>query len=251
MGIRWRTVIKLGDARFMALFERVYETSMKILLIEDDETTASYIQKGLQAEGFVVDRVADGHEGLLLSASSSYSLVIVDRMLPGMEGISIVKTLRGANVQTPILMLTALGGVNDRVEGLKAGADDYLTKPFSFAELSARCAALLRRPPMQTDVTHLMVGDLAIDLVTRRVTRAGVLLLLMPREFQLLEYMMRNEGKVLTRTMLLEAVWDINFDPRTNVVETHVSRLRSKVDAPFEAKLIQTVRQVGYRLAET
>lgn len=223
---------------------------MKILLIEDDETTASYVQKGLQAEGFSVDRVADGHEGLLLSASANYNLVIVDRMLPGMEGIAIVKTLRGANIQTPILMLTALGGVNDRVEGLQAGADDYLTKPFSFAELSARCAALLRRPPLQQDITHLKVGELELDLVTRKVTRAGVLLSLMPREFQLLEYMMRNTGKVLTRTMLLEAVWDINFDPRTNVVETHVSRLRSKVDTPFEAKLIQTVRQVGYLLAE-
>ncbi len=223
---------------------------MKILLIEDDKDTSAYIQKGLQTEGFSVDCIADGHDGLLTAAGGHHDLIIVDRMLPGMEGISIVKTLRGANVNTPILMLTALGGVNDRVDGLQAGADDYLTKPFSFAELAARCNALLRRPPISQEITQLRVGDLELNLVTRRVTRAGQLLLLMPREFQLLEYLMRNTGKVLTRTMLLEAVWDINFDPRTNVVETHMSRLRGKVDAPFETKLIHTVRHVGYVLEQ-
>lgn len=222
---------------------------MKILLIEDDKETAKYIQKGLEQQGFVVDWVGDGRDGVLQGASEDYCLIIVDRMLPHVDGLSIVKTLRSAQILVPIIMLTALGGIDDRVEGLESGADDYLTKPFSFTELSARCTALLRRPPLKTELTVLTVKDLQMDLIKRSVTRQGVTLNLQPREFQLLEYLMRNVDRVVTKTMLLESVWNFHFDPKTNVVETHVSRLRSKIDGPFATSLLRTVRGAGYVLS--
>ncbi len=221
---------------------------MRILLIEDDAQTAEYIQGGLSEEGHVVDWVAEGRDGLVQAASEDYDILIVDRMLPGVNGLSLVKTLRGAKVQIPILFLTSLGGVDDRVEGLEAGGDDYLIKPFSFAELSARINALFRRPPMRNEKTVLKVMDLEMDLIRRTVTRCGTVIELQPREFRFLEYLMRNAGRVLTRTMLLQAVWYFHFDPKTNVVETHISRLRSKVDKPFGTELIHTVRGVGYSL---
>ncbi len=223
--------------------------SMKILLIEDDTETAKYIQKGLIQQGYVVDWVEDGRDGIIQGAAENYNLIIVDRMLPSLNGLSVVKTLRGAEVDIPILILTALGGIDDRVEGLEAGADDYLTKPFSFSELAARCNALLRRPPLKAEVTLLRIHDLEMDLIKRVVTRQGTTLSLQPREFQLLEYMMRNKDRVLTKTMLLESVWDFHFDPKTNVVETHISRLRGKIDGPFKTRLLHTVRGTGYILS--
>ncbi len=221
---------------------------MKLLLIEDDERTADYIVAGLTETGHLVDRLSNGRDGLIQATVGGYDILIVDRMLPGLDGLSLVRTLRGAKVRTPVLFLTALGGVDDRVEGLNAGADDYLVKPFAFTELSARLAALARRPHMQDEPTVLKVADLEMDLIRRRVTRAGRPLDLQPREFRLLEHLMRTAGRVQTRTMLLEAVWDIHFDPQTNVVESHVSRLRAKVDKPFGAELIRTVRGAGYTL---
>ncbi len=221
---------------------------MRILLIEDDGRTADYVRAGLAEEGHVVDRVADGREGLTAAMGASYDLLVVDRMLPGLDGLSLVRALRAAKVGAPVLFLTAMDGVDDRVEGLRAGADDYLVKPFSFAELSARVAALARRPQLQAETTVLGVADLEMDLIRRTVTRAGQRIELQPREFKLLEHLMRTRGRVQTRTMLLEAVWDFHFDPQTNVVETHISRLRSKVDRPFGAELIHTVRGAGYTL---
>ncbi len=223
---------------------------MKILLIEDDSDTAAYIVGGLTAEGHVVDHAADGHDGLLLAAGEPYDLMIVDRRLPRLDGLAIVTTIRGAGVRTPVLFLTTMSGVDDRVEGLEAGGDDYLVKPFAFSELVARIHALARRPPMTDEATVLMVGDLAMDLVRRKVTRAGKTIELQPREFRLLEVLMRNAGQVVTRTMLLEQVWDFHFDPKTNVVEAHISRLRAKLDKPFDKKLIHTARGAGYRIDE-
>ncbi len=223
---------------------------MKILLIEDDVETANYIKKGLLQEGYTVDWVADGRDGVVQGASENYNLIITDRMLPALDGLSIVKSLRSAKIDIPILILTAVAGIDDRVQGLDAGADDYLVKPFSFAELSARCAALLRRPPLQSEVTQLVVRDLRMDLIRRVVTRGSDAIILQPREFQLLEYLMRNAGRVVTKTMLLESVWDFHFDPKTNVVETHISRLRSKIDGPYETKLLHTIRGTGYVLSD-
>ena len=180
----------------------------------------------------------------------NYDVLIVDRMLPGIDGISLVKTLRGAMNHTPVLFLTSLGGVDDRIEGLNSGGDDYLVKPFAFGELSARVAALARRPRTTLEEIVLRAGDLEMDLVRRKVTRAGQVIDLLPREFALLEHLLRRKGRVQTRTMLLEAVWDISFDPQTNVVETHISRLRAKIDKPFETELIRTVRGSGYRIEE-
>lgn len=221
---------------------------MKILVIEDDKTTAAYIAEGLREEGHSVDLVEDGREGLIQAIVGTYDVLVVDRMLPGLDGLSIVKTLRGARNRTPVLILTALGGVDDRIEGLNSGGDDYLVKPFAFGELSARIAALGRRPQMADEPTILRARDLEMNLLTRKVTRAGQTIDLLPREFALLEHLLRRKGRVQTRTMLLEAVWDIHFDPQTNVVETHVSRLRGKVDRPFEVDLIETVRGSGYRI---
>lgn len=221
---------------------------MKILLIEDDAETANYIVNGLAEQGMVVDHADNGRDGLMLAAGESYDVMIMDRMLPGLDGLGIVKTIRGAGVKTPVLMLTALAGVDDRVEGLEAGGDDYLVKPFAFSELLARVHALARRPPPAVEETVLKVGDLEMDLIRRKVTRAGQTIDLQPREFRLLEHLMRNAGRVVTRTMLLEKVWDFHFDPTTNVVETHISRLRAKIDKPFETSLIHTVRGAGYSL---
>ncbi len=223
---------------------------MKILLIEDDAGTAAYITNGLTEDGHVLDHAADGRDGLLLAAGEVYDVIIVDRRLPGIDGLAIVKTIRQAGVGTPVLFLTTMSGVDDRVEGLEAGGDDYLVKPFAFSELLARVHALGRRPALQKESTVLTVGDLEMDLVRRTVTRAGRSIDLQPREFRLLEFLLRNVGRVVTRTMLLEQVWNFHFDPKTNVVETHISRLRAKVDKPFADALIHTVRGSGYRVDE-
>ena len=219
---------------------------MKILVIEDDAETAAYIANGLKEHGHTVDLAATGRDGLFLAAGERYDLMVVDRMLPQIDGLSIVKTVRTAGIETPVLFLTALGGVDDRVTGLDAGGDDYLVKPFAFSELLARINALARRPPVMSAETVLRVEDLEMDLLKRTVTRNGQTLDLQPREFRLLEYLMRHAGQVVTRTMLLEYVWDFHFDPHTNVVETHISRIRTKVDKPFDTPLIHTVRGAGY-----
>lgn len=222
--------------------------SMKVLVIEDDAATLDYVASGLAEHGHVVDRAATGQAGLALAAGETYDVIVVDRRLPGFDGLVIVKTIRGAGVKTPVLFLTTMGSVEDRVEGLEAGGDDYLAKPFAFSELLARLNALGRRPPLATEQTTLRVGDLEMDLVRRTVSRGGAGIELQPREFLLLEYLMRNAGRVVTRTMLLERVWDFHFDPKTSVVETHISRLRTKIDKPFEEELIHTVRGAGYSL---
>ena len=221
---------------------------MKVLLVEDDEATTDYLTGALKQHGHVVDRAANGRDGLFLATDGSYDVMIVDRMLPGMDGLALVRTVRGAGVRTPVLFLTTLGGIDDRVEGLEAGGDDYLVKPFAFAELHARVQALARRPPMTAVETAFRIADLEVDIVRRSVARGGRRLELTPVEFRLLEYLMRHAGQVVTRTMLLEQVWDFHFDPRTNIVETHVSRLRSKVDRDFGIELIHTVRGAGYCL---
>jgi two-component system OmpR family response regulator len=221
---------------------------MKLLVIEDDATTGAYIARGLREEGHVVDLMDDGRAGLLAATGGGYDVLIVDRMLPHVDGLTLVKTLRGAGSTTPVLFLTAMGSVEDRIGGLNAGGDDYLVKPFAFGELSARVAALGRRPQVLEQETELQAGDLNLDLLTRKVTRDGQELDLLPREFSLLEFLLRRKGRVQTRTMLLEGVWDLSFDPMTNVVETHISRLRAKVDKPFPSELIKTVRGAGYRI---
>jgi two-component system OmpR family response regulator len=223
---------------------------MKILVIEDNKDIATYIAKGLTEQGHVVDRALNGRDGLLLAASDTYDILVVDRMLPVVDGLTIVKTIRGAGVKAPVLFLTTIDGIDDRVEALEAGGDDYLVKPFAFAELGARVNALRRRPALSGG-TVLRVGDLQMDLSRRTVGRGDRLIELQPREFRLLEYLMRHPGQVVTRTMLLERVWDLHFDPHTTVVETHISRLRSKLDQKdSEATLIETVRGVGWRLRE-
>ncbi|MBD3847350.1 MULTISPECIES: response regulator transcription factor [Bosea] len=221
---------------------------MKILVIEDDIETGAYVKGGLEEQGHVVDLAANGRDGLFLAAGETYDIMIIDRMLPGLDGLGIVKTVRGAGIKTPIIFLTTMVGVGDRVEGLEAGGDDYLVKPFAFAELSARVNALSRRPPMASVETVLRLADLTLDLIARKVRRGSQDIELQPREFRLLEYLMRNAGRVVTRTMLLENVWDFHFDPKTNIVETHMSRLRSKIDKGFEPELIETVRGAGYLL---
>lgn len=221
---------------------------MKILLIEDDTETGAYVKRALEEHGHVVDLAANGRDGLFLAADDSYGVMIVDRMLPGLDGLTVVKTVRGAGIQAPILFLTTMAGVGSRVEGLEAGADDYLIKPFAFAELLARINALARRRPLAQVETVLSVADLEMDLVARKVLRAGHEIELQPREFKLLEYLMRNIGRVVTRTMLLENVWEFHFDPKTNIVESHVSRLRAKIDKGFDTELLETVRGSGYIL---
>ncbi|MGJ8544202.1 MAG: winged helix-turn-helix domain-containing protein [Sulfitobacter sp.] len=221
---------------------------MKLLLIEDDATTAEYVARGLREEGHSVDHIANGRDGLLQASAAGYDVLIVDRMLPGLDGLALVKTLRGAGNKAPILLLTAMGSVSDRIDGLNAGADDYLVKPFAFGELSARVAALARRPQAMEQETVLRAADLEMNLITRKITRAGQEIDLLPREFALLEHLLRRKGRIQTRTMLLEAVWDLSFDPQTNVVETHISRLRAKLDKPFDRDLIQTVRGAGYKI---
>ncbi len=221
---------------------------MRILVIEDDRTTGDYILQGLRQEGHVADLCRDGRDGLITAQTSDFDVLVVDRMLPDLDGLSLVRTLRAAKNLTPAIFLTALGGVDDRIEGLNAGGDDYLVKPFAFGELSARINALGRRPQMRDTEATLSAGDLRMDLIRRTVTRGDVEIDLLPREFALLECLLRRKGRVQTRTMLLEAVWDLNFDPQTNVVESHISRLRAKVDKPYPTELIKTVRGSGYRI---
>lgn len=221
---------------------------MRILLVEDDTETVDYLVQGLAEGGHRVDVAVDGRDGLFRAAGEEWDLLIIDRMLPGLDGLNLVRTIRGGGIPTPILFLTALGGVDDRVMGLDAGGDDYLVKPFAFAELAARVHALGRRPRQTAAETRLKIADLEIDLLARTVQRAGQDIDLQPREFRLLEYLMRQAGQVVTRTMLLEKVWDFHFDPHTNVVETHISRLRSKVDKGFDVELIHTIRGAGYCL---
>lgn len=226
---------------------------MKILVIEDDRSTADYLLKGLREAGHVVDHADNGRDGLFLAASEPYDALVVDRMLPGRDGLSVLEVLRATGNETPALVLSALGSVDDRVKGLRAGADDYLTKPFAFAELLARLEVLQRRARGSGGggpVTRLVVADLEMDLLARTVKRAGKGIELLPREFQLLEYLMRNAGHVVTRTMLLENVWDYHFDPQTNVIDVHIARLRQKIDKDYPQPLIQTVRGAGYVLRE-
>jgi two-component system OmpR family response regulator len=218
---------------------------MRILVVEDDHEAAAYLLKGLTESGHRVSLAEQGREGLELATHESFDAVIIDRMLPGIDGLSIVAALRAARNQTPVLVLSALGDVDDRVKGLRAGCDDYLSKPFAFAELLARLEALTRRGNAET---RLKVADLEMDLLTRVVTRAGREIDLLPREFRLLEYLMRHAGHIVTRTMLLEKVWDHHFDPQTNVIDVHVSRLRQKLDKGFATPLLHTVRGAGYTL---
>ena len=222
----------------------------KILLVEDDKETASYLARGLGEEGHSVEHVEDGRDGLFRATDGSFDLVILDRMVPGLDGLGLLKAMRAAKVETPVLILSALASVTDRIEGLESGSDDYLVKPFSFGELLARVNALLRRGEGKTaQDLRIMVGDLEIEPLSRVVKRAGKVIDLKPREYRLLEYLARNEDRVVTRTMLLEQVWDYHFDPGTNVIDVHVSRLRRKLEEGFERPILHTVRGAGYRLA--
>jgi len=224
--------------------------AMKILVVEDDHDAAAYIQKALREEGHVVDRASDGLDGYALAREGSYDVLIVDRMLPKLDGLSLVRSLREQDVETPVLFLSALGQVDDRVKGLRAGGDDYLTKPYAYTELLARIEALARRPAPEEQTTRYSVGDLSLDRLSHKVTRAGEPILLQPREFRLLEYLMKHAGQVVTRTMLLENVWDYHFDPQTNVIDVHISRLRSKIDKNFAKPLLHTVRGAGYMIRD-
>lgn len=220
---------------------------MHILLIEDDDAVATFIQKGLAESGYSVDRASDGREGRDMALERRHDVLVVDRMLPHLDGLSIISQLRQAGIHTPALILSALGEVDDRVSGLKAGGDDYLVKPFAFDELLARIEALRRRQE-SIPQTRLQVADLEMDLLSHKVTRGGQNFNLQPREYRLLEYLMKHAGQVVTRTMLLENVWDYHFDPQTNVIDVHISRLRQKIDKEFEQQLLTTVRGVGYML---
>jgi two-component system OmpR family response regulator len=224
---------------------------MRVLVVEDDSQVAAYLVKGLKEQGHNVDHAADGKNGLFLATSEDYDAMIIDRMLPELDGLAIVKSVRAAGKTTPMLILSALGEVDARVEGLRAGGDDYLTKPFAFSELLARLDALIRRS-RQTPATEtiLRVADLELDQLTRTVKRGGNIIALQPREYRLLEYLMHNAGRVVTRTMLLEQLWDYHFDPQTNVIDVHISRLRGKIDKNFDQPLLQTVRGAGYMIRE-
>jgi len=222
---------------------------MRILVVEDDKEVAGFVVKGLREAGHVVEHAANGRDGLFLAASEKFDAIVLDRMLPGgIDGLRLLETLRAQSNQTPVLFLSAMAQVDDRVRGLKAGGDDYLTKPFAFAELLARVENLARRGKGEGPTTKLVTADLEMDLLSRGVRRAGQKIDLQPREFRLLEYLMRHSGQVVTRTMLLEGVWDYHFDPQTNVIDVHVSRLRQKIDKPFPFPLIHTVRNAGYML---
>lgn len=222
---------------------------MRILLIEDDSDTAAYLCKGLSESGFVVNHTANGKDGLFMALDQPYEVMIIDRMLPGMDGLTIIRSLRAAGNNIPVLILSALGEVDARVLGLRAGGDDYLSKPFAFSELLARVEVLIRRVgAIDTQTTVLTLGPLEMDLLARTVKRDGQIIELQQREFRLLEYLMRHSGQVLTRTMLLENIWDYNFDPQTNVIDVHISRLRSKIDKPFDQPLLHTIRGAGYVL---
>jgi two-component system OmpR family response regulator len=221
---------------------------MRLLLVEDDDVIAEFLARGLSEAGFVVDRARDGEQGLRLAVAGGHDAAVVDLMLPKRDGLSLIESVRAQGVRTPVLILSARHTVDDRVKGLQAGGDDYLVKPFAFAELLARVQALLRRATSSAEQMRLVVGDLSLDLVTREVSRAGVPLELRPREFALLEYLMRNPGRVVTRGAILSRVYSYNFDPNTNVVDVLVSRLREKIDRDFETKMLHTVRGVGYVL---
>lgn len=224
----------------------------KILVIEDDADTRAFVVKGLIEQGHTVDQSGDGRDGMFLASDNSYDLIILDRMLPGLDGLSVLRALRAAEIEAPVLILSALASVDDRIAGLESGSDDYLVKPFAFSELLARIGALLRRADGKSSgvvETRLTVGDLDIDLLARVVRRSGRAIELKPREYALLEFFARNAGRVVTRTMLLEQVWDYHFDPATNVIDVHVSRLRRKLDDGFEGSMLHTVRGAGYRLA--
>ncbi len=221
---------------------------MRILVVEDDDVAAEYVRKGLMEAGHVVDLANDGDLGLEMARAADYDALVLDRMLPKLDGLDLLAALREDGDATPVLILSALGEVDHKVEGLRAGGDDYLAKPYSFTELLARVEAIGRRSDPNAAVTKLKVGDLEMDLLARTVKRAGKTVLLQPREFRLLECLMRNAGRVVTRTMLLEKVWDYHFDPQTNVIDVHISRLRGKIDKEFEEPLLHTVRGAGYRL---
>jgi two-component system OmpR family response regulator len=225
--------------------------SEKLLLVEDDATTADYIAKGLEEEGFIVDRADNGRDGLFLATEGSHDAIIWDRMLPGMDGLAVLAALRAAGIETPVIILSALATADERVKGLTGGSDDYLAKPFAFAELLARLRIVLRRrASAQAAETRLACGDLEMDLLSRKVKRGVRAIDLQPREFRLLDYLLRHRDEVVTRTMLLEGVWDYHFDPGTNVIDVHISRLRRKIDEEGELPLIHTVRGAGYRLSE-
>jgi two-component system OmpR family response regulator len=221
---------------------------MHILLIEDDPSVANFVEKGFIDKGHIVTHAATGVDGLGLAKDEDYDAIIVDRMLPELDGLSIIEALRNEKDNTPILVLSALGEVTDRIDGLKVGADDYLSKPFDFEELYTRIEVLVRRRDIDTPITRLKVADLELDLLAHEARRAGQKLLLQPREFRLLEYLMRHAGQIVTRTMLLENVWDYHFDPQTNVIDVHISRLRQKIDKEFDTQLLLTVRGSGYVL---
>ncbi|SEK06348.1 two-component system, OmpR family, response regulator [Sphingobium sp. AP50] len=225
--------------------------SEKLLLVEDDATTADYIAKGLEEEGFIVDRADNGRDGLFLATEGSHDAIILDRMLPGMDGLAVLAALRAVGIETPVIILSALATADERVKGLTGGSDDYLAKPFAFAELLARLRIVLRRrASTQVVETRLVCGDLEMDLLSRKVKRGARAIDLQPREFRLLDYLLRHRDEVVTRTMLLEGVWDYHFDPGTNVIDVHISRLRRKIDEEGELPLIHTVRGAGYRLSE-
>ncbi|MBO6504298.1 MAG: response regulator transcription factor [Kordiimonadaceae bacterium] len=222
---------------------------MRILVIEDDKEVVGYIEKGLRELGFTVDTASDGKDGLFLATTETYDAIITDRMLPGVEGLTILNALRASDIQTPVLVLSALSSVEERVKGLKAGADDYLIKPFAFEELVARLEVMIARSkPAGAEQTKLQCFDLEMDLLARTVTRSGQSVELQTREFKLLEYLLRHQGQVVTRTMLLENVWDYNFDPQTNIIDVHISRLRQKISPNSDTQLIETVRGAGYRM---
>ena len=227
---------------------RGYDPGVRALLVEDDPTIAEFVARGLREAGFAVDHAPDGEAGLMAAVEKPYDVAIVDVMLPKRDGLSLIEELRRRGITTPVLILSARREIDDRVRGLQTGGDDYLTKPFAFAELLARVQALVRRATRAPEPTTLTVDDLTLDLLTRRVTRAGKTIDLRPREFALLEYLMRNAGRVVSKTMILSHVWEYNFDPQTNIVDVLVSRLREKIDRPFEKKLLHTVRGVGYVL---
>jgi len=223
---------------------------MKLLVIEDDPVASGYLCKALKESGHVVDTVDDGMQGLQRATSESFDVLIIDRMLPSLDGLTVIETLRKSGNDTPVLIVSALGEVDERVRGLRSGGDDYLVKPYAFAELLARVEVLAGRRSGDGPVTRLQVADLELDLLSRSVMRAGESIELQPREFKLLEYLMRHAGQVVTRTMLLEAVWDFHFDPQTNVIDVHISRLRRKIDKDFDVALIHTIRGAGYSLRE-
>ena len=224
---------------------------MRVLIVEDDKEAAGWLVKGLKEEGHVVDHAVNGPDGLAIGRELVHDVIIMDRMLPGMDGLSVISELRKEGIATPVLILSALGEVDDKVVGLRAGGDDYLAKPYAFNELLARVETLARRKSAEPHKTRLQVGDLEIDLLARTAKRAGEDILLQPREFKLLEYLMRNAGSVVTRTMLLENVWNYHFDPQTNVIDVHISRLRAKIDKEFDEPLLHTVRGAGYTIRAT